>query len=475
MILVEKIIKYGLYLLVFLLPWQTRWIIKAGQLAGGYSEYSTISLYATDILIIGLLVLFIVYQLKVKRLFNFNDNFSIYCWLAIFELIIFLSIFWATDKTVAVFSYLRILLALGLFWLVASFNYDRVKFVWSFLLGAALQAALAIWQFLCQSSFSNKWLGLANHPPGELGSSVIEIADQGVGERWLRAYGGLDHPNILGALMVMAIILACWWYFTSIKTTGSLNKEIDSQELKQLQFGLQKKARFRNLALKERWMMIIFWPLIIIFFTALFFSFSRAAWLTLLAAISSLLAVIVVSKNLLLQKRILEIILILGVVFFILSNQFFNLFTTRLTGQERLEIKSRLERIELYKNFYQLIKDNYLKGVGIGNYTIYSQGKLITNQASYYYQSVHNSFLLIWSEIGIFGLLSFLILIFLIIKKVYHQIKLNLKKEKINQQIKLILLAAILLLMLFDHWWWSLHFGLISFWLITGFINKNLS
>jgi len=44
---INKTIEYGLYLLVFLLPIQTRWIIKLGE-----SEYGTVSLYGTDVLLI---------------------------------------------------------------------------------------------------------------------------------------------------------------------------------------------------------------------------------------------------------------------------------------------------------------------------------------------------------------------------------------------------------------------------------------
>jgi len=57
---INKTIEYGLYLLVFALPIQTRWIIKAGALNGGPWEYGTYSLYATDILLLLLLLLFIV-------------------------------------------------------------------------------------------------------------------------------------------------------------------------------------------------------------------------------------------------------------------------------------------------------------------------------------------------------------------------------------------------------------------------------
>ena len=53
---------YGImYLLAFLLPWQTRLIIKPGELNGGYSEYSTISLYASDLIIIGLFILLCIW------------------------------------------------------------------------------------------------------------------------------------------------------------------------------------------------------------------------------------------------------------------------------------------------------------------------------------------------------------------------------------------------------------------------------
>ena len=64
----KRIIEYGLYLLVFLLPIQTRWIIKPGELNGGYLEYGTVSLYITDIVLIALLLLFVVFYFKTRKL-----------------------------------------------------------------------------------------------------------------------------------------------------------------------------------------------------------------------------------------------------------------------------------------------------------------------------------------------------------------------------------------------------------------------
>ena len=47
-----KLLEYGLYVLVFLLPLQTRRMFKLGELNGGYYEYATYSLYAFDVLLL---------------------------------------------------------------------------------------------------------------------------------------------------------------------------------------------------------------------------------------------------------------------------------------------------------------------------------------------------------------------------------------------------------------------------------------
>jgi hypothetical protein len=44
-------------------------------------------------------------------------------------------------------------------------------------------------------------LGIAQHPVFQGGTSVVEAG----GGRWLRAYGTLSHPNILGAFMVVSM------------------------------------------------------------------------------------------------------------------------------------------------------------------------------------------------------------------------------------------------------------------------------
>jgi len=345
----NKIIEYGLYLLVFLLPIQTRWIIKSGEINNGYWEYGTYSLYGTDLLLICLMLLFAAVNFIS---FQFpNPNFQIpnkfqsrhggtkvkisYVWWIIvgLDLAVFVSIFFAADKVLALFYYSRFLLGIGLFWLVVNAHYDRIKIIWSLLAGFLLQAGLGIWQFLSQTTFVNKWLGLALHRAGDLGTSVIEtVGAGGVGERWLRAYGGLDHPNILGGMLAVGIILLIYFILINEKRFRITNYEL---RITNLGYNIRKS---------------ILWLMLVLFFVALFFSFSRAAWLAVLAGLVVIIVLTVLIKNLRWQKGLAEIILLLGVLAFLLFNQYQNLVETRysvsLLASGRLENKSNIARLE---------------------------------------------------------------------------------------------------------------------------------
>ena len=77
---------------------------------------------------------------------------------------------------------------------------------------------------------------------------------------------------------------------------------------------------------------------------------------------------------------------------------------------------------------------------------------------SWQYQPVHNSFLLLWSETGLFSLI-FLLSFFVII----------LKKKK-QEALAWSILLPLIFLMFFDHWLLSLPFGIIFFFFVFGII-----
>ncbi len=97
-------LEYLFYLFVFLLPWQTRWIIK-----DSYFEYGRISLYGFDIILIILLVFLLFKTGKINNKLFFYGSLA----LVFFS---FLSVFWAANKLVSVYWGVRMLLGFGLFW-----------------------------------------------------------------------------------------------------------------------------------------------------------------------------------------------------------------------------------------------------------------------------------------------------------------------------------------------------------------------
>ena len=439
--IINRLFSFFLYLLAFLLPLQTRLIIRPGIINSGFWEYGTYSLYLTD------LVLILVLSLAALRLFQKENHSAIslkinwrrpvptqaWYFLIAFEFLVFVSIFCAPNKVLALYHYGLFLLGLALFFIVQNCSwFSKIKLIYSFLAGIFLQALLAIWQFVSQSTFSSKYLGLASHDPAAAGTIVLEIYRQGVLRRFLRAYGGLDHPNMLGLLMTVGILIV----------VGLLiKKRTNSQRLLWINYGL-----------------------LFFFSVACLFSFSRSAWLGLSLG---LLIVFLVHCRKIFKKKIdwrsqeVKLIIVGSLLFIVVFSSISSLFTTRFDSQNRLESISTCERLTSFGQAKKIIMSYPFFGVGVGNYTVASFQNSSFNP-SYYYQPVHNVFLLVWSELGIMGLLCFLgLLIFLVLQQ-FRQLS--------QSEISLAILAALSVSLMVDHWLFSLHFGVLFFWFVIGLI-----
>ena len=196
----KKIIEYLFYLFVFSFSLQTKFIIKAGD-----SNYNEISLFANYLLLVVILILFLIYKIERKKEEGVATGMDKY-WiiLAAMEFFIFLSIFVSVSINLSLFRYVLFLLSIAMMFLLLNFKFDFKKIILFFLAGLLFQAVLGIGQTFTQKNFSCKYLGIAYHDVTEPGTSVIETAN----ERFLRAYGATDHPNIFGALMFFAVFLS---------------------------------------------------------------------------------------------------------------------------------------------------------------------------------------------------------------------------------------------------------------------------
>lgn len=484
----DKIIKYGIYAVAFFLPVQTRLILRAGELNGGYFEYGTISLYAVDILLMAVFLLYLSSRARARDLGksayrgkflikDFKFNYQFFVFLIIIAALV--SIFFAQDKLLAAYIFARLLSGVGLFWILIKAEYDVIKLSYLFLAGAFLQACLGIWQFLMQSSFASKWLGLAMHNPMELGVSVVEFAD----ERWLRAYGGLDHPNIFGGVMAMSLLLLLWLFVKPSNANSQLpnnqipNSPLHVGERQRVEAGKFQRLSSRTIVrdLVKRFYrdfsshplvrndkndilqipkLFTFYLLFVTFFTALFFSFSRNAWIGFAAGWAILFFMGIFNK--IERKGFFKASIVLGVMAWMLFYFYGDLVKTRISNASRLENISIEERMNDYKIFREVTKEDWLFGTGVGNYAL-AVHEQIVDKPSYFYQPVHNSLALIWAETGVFGILGILgffgTLLYLAIKK---------------RKFYLLLFLPVFLMMFNDHWWWSLHFGVLFFWFLAG-------
>ncbi len=355
--------------------------------------------------------------------------------LGVFLLVTLVSVCLAENKNLALLAETRIFLALILAWLILNFTQLKKLAIW-FLASLWLPTLLALGQFFSQATFANKWLGLARHEAGLGGSAVIETFLNGaVSGRWLRAYGSFDHPNILGATLAIGLLVVL-----------------------ALSLSLKKVAR-------PDYLKLFLLASLVLFSAGLFVSFSRSAWLGLA------LGLIFMSATLFFQKKFADLkklslgAVIIGVVFLMLTVSYGKLISVRVEGGTRLENLSTDQRAIYWKQAETLISQKPIIGVGIGNY-IPTLIKIEPNEPAWEYQPVHNVLLLIWAELGIFGLLTFLSLLLVWFWK-YGR-----KYELVGA-----LLIALLPMLLLDHWLWSFHYGVLFFALVivlaTGFSGEK--
>ena len=428
----KKIQEYLFYLFLFLLPWQTRWIVRDAQISGGVFEYGRISIYSFDLIFLILLFFFLFekfFSNQKSEIGNqgFKIRFPVFCFLI--SVFLILNIFISSDKLLSAYWWLRIAEGLLLLWLIKKINFSQTKAALAFIFSMTISAGLGIYQFLAQNVFASKWLGMASQNPKDLGVSVMETLNT----RIVRAYGNLPHPNIFAGFLVLAIVL-CFFLIIKYKKTRT-------QEYK-----------------KNNFTLLFYYFITLLLVAGLFFTFSRAAWLVLAIFFITLLLYYFITKKsrhlLLITYYLLPIILVVGCLTIIYRP----LIQIRTSASNRLEIKSNTERLAGYSEAWQIIKKNPLTGVGLENYTIALQ-KNIPGQPAWFYQPVHNVFVLALSELGV------PVFLFVIALLLYYFIT---HRHKFLFFTFHFSFFVIIILALFDHFFWTLPSGMLLIFVIAG-------
>jgi len=270
----------------------------------------------------------------------------------------------------------RIFLHLGgwaIAWLVYLFLINEGKETWriwvvSFILW--VQGGVAVIQFFLQREVGLDFFG--ELPLNPLFSGVTVLFARNI--RWLRAYGLTAHPNLLGAILAILLLILLQGNSLPSRRSGS---------------------RFRNLH------KIIIGISLSVGLLGLFVSFSRSAWLGF--GIGFL--VWVWQTRATIRFTLLSLLPLLPLLFMLLF--YHDLATSRLVRLETaVEQRSLNERLTDTQMAFDIIKQHPLWGIGMGNYADFAQ------QTEPSARRVHNVPLLITAELGIFGGLFWLILAF---------------------------------------------------------------
>lgn len=425
----ENFLNVLIFLLIIIIPIQTRYFLHLEKINNIFFEYESMSIYVTDIFIIFFSIYLFIYNLK-NKLFKFNNKKRTFLLLLILiNIILNISITQSINKNISIYFNLRFFLFSIFIFLLSFIKVNKENIKNAFVYSSFIQSIFAIIQFKNQEILSNKFLGLASHYPYELGTSVIE----NVSGRFLRSYGFLPHPNILGFLLFIGFT------FIFFKILNIKNEK-------------NNKILFLN------------YFILGIIFIGIILTFSRMIFLMLILFFIFII-LYEFKKYFIDKKSIGNYNKKFFIIFIILLSNFFifkSLIFTRIVNS-RLNNISNNERMGQYSESINMIKENFLFGVGERNYTIYKMNNSNISDP-YNLKPIHNIYVLIFSEIGFFG---FLIFVTFLLIPIFIKFDLEIK----------FLYLLILISGIFDHFLLTEGFGVFILLFIIGIIftrNKEL-
>lgn len=393
-------------------------------------EYTSAFLYASDILILALF-----FFLLFSRPFSWYRELFAHLktplvFLGIFIAFSALSVFFAAYPAFSTYSFVRLVVSIlagfSVFFAMVRGITNLRDIAAAIAVSAVFQSIVGFLQFISGKSVGLWFLGETAFGPGTPGIAKITVN----GEQFARAYGTMPHANILAGFLVLGL-LAFFYLFLS-----------------------EKKPALRMFQTAGIFTVLV----------GLLATFSRSGWIT--AGISALVFIgwefFADKEN---RRRLYRLILVslvsLGALCLMLG---WAISPRAHFSSTEGPVSDRWSYNEIG---FELILSNPL-GVGISNQLFHTYstslfGKYGVNSWGQW-QPIHNLYLIMGSEIGILGLLSFLLFIgFLIFNN------LNLFRiSDLEFRISATMLIALLLSGLFDHFLWDIQLGRLMLWTIIG-------
>ncbi|HPN35382.1 MAG TPA: O-antigen ligase family protein [bacterium] len=269
----------------------------------------------------------------------------------IFLLFTLVGEFIAVDKGDFRFAYVHLIRAVLLYYCVMTRLATRKEcrsFAVGLMMGLGFQALIGFWQW-------------------QIGPVVLPFFQ--ISNYW-RAEGTIGTANAFGAFIISLLPLAF------------------------------RMSMFIHLKFKPAW-----WALTVISAGALLASFSRGSWVSFGIAMS-LFALVDFKKKVLTSKQTALFIAVALIGIVALNVKYGDVISHRFSGAERsISGREKHSRVNLAKDALRVISGREMFGVGLNNYRHYSDEQIAGTRI------VHNAYLLITAEQGVFAAVLYLLLI----------------------------------------------------------------
>lgn len=465
------------------------------QFSFGFDEYEVIFLYANDFFLMFFLLSAVPViarslptgQAGLRRgnLTYFSELKIPLAALIVFLILAAISIFIAPLKILSAYYFARLLtaaLASALLALALRGGYIKIRYIFGVFAGwGILESVIAFLQFCLQSSAGLKFLG-EPYLPGFLQSAgdfllknPAGLANINIyGAKLVRAYGTFPHPNVLAAFLLLALFSFYYFWMITPAIGPKLTPEV--------------RRGIKNRVLISVGISVVALGLVL--------TFSRSAWLIAIVMTALLTLWVFVKRE---KKKALTFAAVTVIAAGIWAANLNSLIFPR--AQVTLSEPSVTYRLTYNEMALDLIKNNPL-GVGLGNQVFYSVQNQVYQKFGmdklWQWQPVHNIYLLMASEIGVLGLIAFLVFIgglFSVIARSLPAGQAGLRRGnlipvchshddgnldprlrgkdtlcRLESVIPLIMLLALLAFGLVDHFLWTLEPGRLMLWVVIGII-----
>ncbi len=418
----QKLAKISYFLLIIslFLPVRKVFFSNSAYQTGAYSDFTSFSLYLSDILILTTCLL--IFLPRGENLRPFYHVVRKPFFLILWAILVFLLNFKHLSSLNLYFllKYAELIVAYGTTVILFKDRKLLYNAAWLFISFCSLEGLLGLLQFFSQKSLGLKWLGESVLNPSMFGVAKIVSG----GTQYIRAYGTFPHPNLFAAFLVIGVLLS-FYLFSTVKR------------------GYQR---------------ILSGAYLCISILGLFVTFSRSGFFAVTVALFLMGAYLIYTKA---PGIKLASVLVLASVGAGLV-MFFPLLATRAT----LSDNSSLERIEYSRAGLEMIKDNPIFGVGIGESVLHMEQYMHRALQPWEKQPIHNYFILIAAEFGLPGALFMIWFLWQHLQMLLKRLKIQFKD--FPAMILAASLLAILLLMQFDHYFYTLEQTQLLLWLTLG-------